>query len=436
MDKKNAIGYIGSVSWRVSKLGLERMHTLMEAMGNPQDKLRFVHVAGTNGKGSTCSLLASVLTQAGYRTGLYTSPFVGCFNERMQVDHQNITDDELTALTEEVRRYADAMEDHPTEFEIVTAIAFLFFLRKECDVVVLEVGLGGRLDATNIIASPLLAVVTSIGLDHMAELGNSPAEIAREKAGVIKPGCDVVLASGIEDSAQQVLEAQAEACGAAVHRVRQERLLPERAWLGGQTFRWDGDVELSMPLAGVYQQVNAATALTALEVLRQKGLVIGRLALQEGFSSARWPARLEQLHNAPVFLLDGGHNLQGVQVLAQSLEAFFPGRRWVFVMGVMHDKDWKEMAKVVLPLAEKIFCVAPDMARALPAEELATGLNQLAGALPLAQPCQDVRAGVKAALDAAGEQGLVCAFGSLYMAGTIREYFGFGVHCKEDFFSS
>ncbi len=434
MDRKNAIGYIGSVSWRVSKLGLERMEALMEAMGNPQEKLRFVHVAGTNGKGSTCSLLASVLTQAGYRTGLYTSPFVGCFNERIQVDHQYITDEELAGLTEELRRYADAMEDHPTEFEIVTAIAFLFFLRKNCDVVILEVGLGGRLDATNIIPPPLLAVITSIGLDHMAELGNSLAEIAREKAGVIKPGSEVVLASCLAPEAKAEMEAQVRRCGVPVHFVRQERLAPEHAWLGGQTFRWDEEIDLSMPLAGVYQQINAATALTALELLRQKGFVIGRQALQEGFSAARWPARLEQLNKAPVFMLDGGHNLQGVQVLAESLEAFFPGRKWVLVMGVMRDKDWREMARVVLPLAQQIYCVAPDMARALPAGELAEGLNALTGGAPYAKACQSVREGVQAALEAAGETGLVCAFGSLYMAGTIREYFGFGRHFHEDFF--
>lgn len=436
MDRKNAIGYIGSVSWRVSKLGLERMEALMEAMGNPQQQLRFVHVAGTNGKGSTCSLLSSALTQAGYCTGLYTSPFVGCFNERMQVNGKNITDDELTALTDEVRLFADAMEDHPTEFEIVTALAFLFFLRKKCDIVVLEVGLGGRLDATNIIQPPLLSVITSIGLDHVAELGNSLVQIAKEKAGVIKPGSEVVLAAGLAPEAEAELEEEAQRCGAVVHKASMARFTSEHARLGGQTFRWDGAIQLSMPLAGEYQKINAATALTALEVLGKMGFSVGQQALRDGFAAARWPARLELLHKEPVFMLDGGHNLQGVQVLAQSLKSFFPSRKWVFVMGVMQDKNWKEMAEVMLPLAQRFYCVAPDMARALPAEELAKGLVDLQGGNHLpACPCANVRAGVQAALEAAGTGGLVCAFGSLYMAGTIREYFGFGVHCHEDFFS-
>ncbi|MDL2254302.1 bifunctional folylpolyglutamate synthase/dihydrofolate synthase [Ruminococcaceae bacterium OttesenSCG-928-I18] len=431
MNRENAIEYISNVSWRESRLGLQRISALLQAMEDPQKQLHFIHVAGTNGKGSVCTMLASVLTAAGYRTGLFTSPFVNCFNERMQVDGRQIEDGELTLLTKEVQQYADAMEDHPTEFELVTAIGLLYFKRRECDLVVLEVGLGGRLDATNVIPPPLLAVITSIGLDHTAELGDSLWDIAAEKGGIIKPGSEVVLAP------QQPLveKAMDEICRqneVPLHRTDFGLLEAEDTALEGQYFSWGEYRRLHLPLFGAFQLPNAATVLTALEVLAHKGFPVDETALRKGLGSVRWPARLELLAREPVFLLDGGHNEQAVNALAESLESYYPGAKWHFLVGVMADKAWKNMLETVYPLAQGFLCVTPDTPRALSAEVLATWLRSQ-GTVPV-ETCPSVRKGVEALLEEAGAEGLACAFGSLYMAGEIRAYFGLGTGGEKDVF--
>lgn len=421
MDKEKAIEYINHQSWRVSRLGLERVDALLEKLGNPQEKLKFIHVAGTNGKGSVCSMLASVLSKAGYRAGLYTSPFINSFNERMQVNGENITDSELVELTQDIRVYADEMEDHPTEFEMITALAFEYFHRKQCDVVVLEVGLGGRLDATNIIPAPELAVITTIALDHTNELGDTLEKIAAEKAGIIKPGGDVLLypqPAGVD----AVIRGVCQQNNAQLFMPDFSKLTLHTASLGGQQFSYGSYQNLKIPLLGEFQLNNAAMVATAVDILNTKGWHIPEAAVREGMESVVWPARFEVVRQQPVFIVDGGHNPQCVDSLMQNLQRYFPDRRYIFVIGAMADKDYRTMFGKVVPVTKQMFCVTPDNPRALFASELAQtmysmGVNDV-------RACPSVEAGVDAALKAATPQDVICAFGSFYMAGAIRRQLG------------
>ncbi len=433
MDRQGAIRYMGEVSWKESRPGLARMDALLQSMGSPQETLQFIHVAGTNGKGSVCSMLSSVLIKAGYKVGLYTSPFVNCFNERIQVNGVYITDEEVVSLTQEVRTHADKLPEHPTEFELVTALGLLFFAKEKCDVVVLEVGLGGRLDATNIIAPPKLSVITTIGFDHTAELGNELEQIAAEKAGIIKQG-SIVVSAPQKQAAASVLKERCEALSVPLFTTEIEHLTRLSSDIHGQRFCWK-EQEFCIQLVGEYQLENAAVALTAIECLKNQNYNINDTAIKEGLLAASWPARLELLSEKPVFFLDGGHNLQGAEVLAQSLQALYPGRKWHFVMGVMRDKDWRGMLQHVLPLAERVFCVASDRMRALPADELAQGIENWQKQLPT-QACSSIVQGIESAIASAGEEGLVCAFGSLYTAGEVREYFGLAKYQKKDSFEA
>lgn len=419
-DTKNAVEYINNVSWRESRLGLERMAELLFRLGSPEKKLPFIHIAGTNGKGSTSAMIASVLTAAGYKTGLFTSPYIRCFNERIQVDGNYITDEQLTAVTEAIRPTADAMEDHPTEFELVTAVALLHFLREGCDIVVLEVGLGGRLDATNIIPPPVLAIITALGLDHTAQLGSTLSAIAAEKGGIIKPGADVVLYRQPPE-AERVIEDICRTQNARLTKVDLSPLRPLENSLAGQLFDYGPHTGICLPLLGTYQLKNAATVLTALSILPRKGWKISEGAIHAGLTGVRWPARFELVHRNPAVIVDGGHNPQCVEALVSGLETYFPGQKPIFLTGVMADKDYDAMFRQILPIARRVFTVTPDNPRALPAEDLAAWFQ---GRSIPAMACTTVEVGVEAALAAASREDVICAFGSFFMAGRIRSHFG------------
>ncbi len=422
LDSRSALEYISRVDWRHSRLGLQRIQALLGRMGNPQCVPAFVHVAGTNGKGSVCALVAAVLRAAGYTVGLYTSPFIHRFNERIRVNDAPIPDEELARITEWLRPLADAMDDHPTEFELVTAIAFEYFKRRGCDIVVLEVGLGGRLDATNIIPAPAVAAVSALGLDHTAQLGDTIEAVAAEKAGIIKPGCRAVSAAQ-PPAAMAVLREVCRDGGIPLKAVSPEAVTIRESGPEGQLFNYKGHSGLRIALAGAHQTQNAALAVEIIEALRAAGRAIPESALREGLAAARWPARFELLHRRPLALLDGAHNPQGAAALAENLARFFPGRPCVLVAGVLADKDWPGLLRPLLPLAARFFAVTPQNPRALPANKLAAWLADN-GPAPAAA-CPGLPEALNAALDAAGPKGLVCAFGSLYMAGAVREYFGF-----------
>ena len=420
MTYEEALSYIHSICWKGSKLGLDRTRELLGKLDDPQKELKFIHIAGTNGKGSTAAMLSSILEEAGYRVGLYTSPFINRFNERMQVNHQPIPDEELAALTEYVRPHADAMADSPTEFELITALAMVWFARQKCDIVVLEVGMGGELDSTNIIDVPEAAVIAAMGLDHVKELGPTMADIARAKAGIIKEGGRVVSYGG-NPEADEVIAAVCRARKASLRQPDFSAIVPGDFGLEGQTFSYKGWRGLRIPLVGAYQMNNAAVVLETVEVLRQRGWSVSDEAVRQGLADTRWPARFEVLRRDPVFIVDGGHNPHGIRATAESLSRLFPGRKITFVTGVMADKDVEHILGLIVPLAEQFFTVRPDNPRAMDAGELAARIEAMGAK---ATACASVRDGVDRAIQAEGPHGVACALGSLYMSGEVRSCFG------------
>ena len=419
MDYREALAYIDGVSWLGSRPGLARVTALLEKLGDPQKELKCVHIAGTNGKGSCAAMTASVLRAAGYRTGLFTSPYLFRFNERMQINGEPIADETLAALVTEIRPIADAMADHPTEFELMTAVALLWYRRERCDIVVLEVGLGGRLDATNVIGAPEAAVIMNIGLDHTAILGDTVEKIAAEKAGILKPGCDVALYQQSAAVEAVVREKCAEA-GAKLHIADFSQLVPAFDSLEGQVFSYRG-VPYAIPLLGEHQLKNAAVVLEIVEILRARGWELPQDTVEHGLYAVSWPARFELVRAEPPFVVDGGHNPQCAETVAASLKRYFPGLRHVLLVGVLADKDYPALFDILDTAADAYVCVTPDSARALPAEKLAGYLARYGKPVTV---CGDIPAGVEAASAAAGEDGAVCAVGSLYMAGAVRACFG------------
>lgn len=420
MNYTEALEYINGTSWRGSVLGLERITELLARLGDPQEQLKFVHVAGTNGKGSICAMLASVLRRAGLKTGLFTSPYLSRFNERMQINGKQIGDEALAEVVSAIKVCADAMDEHPTEFEMMTAAAFKWFADSGCDIVVLEVGLGGRFDATNVISYPECCVIANIGLDHTAILGSTLSEIAYEKAGIIKYGAPVVLYQQYGETMEVVREVCREkSCELTVPDF--DDIALEFDSLDGQVFSYGGN-SYALPLLGAHQLRNAAVVLETIDILRSRGWDIEHDAVESGLYSVAWPARFEVLHTEdPWFVLDGGHNPQCAAALKECIEHYFPVGRRIALTGVLKDKDYVAIADTLAALFDTVICVTPVSDRALPAAELAE-LYESRGCRTYVSA--NVEDGVSAARDLALDGGMVCAFGSLYICGQIRGCFG------------
>ena len=416
MDYQEALAYIHAVHWQGHKPGLDRTRALLAALGDPHKRLQFVHVAGTNGKGSTAAMLDSCLRCAGYRVGLFTSPYINRFNERIQVDGVPIPDADLVRLVEQVQPAASAMADVPTEFELITALGMLYFVQTRCDIVVLEVGLGGALDSTNVIDPPECAVITALGMDHVKELGPTLADIAAAKAGIIKPGSPVVSYGGAPEADRVIADAAA-ACGAPLTVADFARLTLRGAGLEGQTFDYDGLTGLTLPLLARYQPRNAAVAIEALRALRARGWQIPDSAIRQGLAQVRWPGRFELLRRDPPFLLDGSHNAHGMRATADSLRALFQGEKFVFLVSIMADKDVDEMLRLLLPLAKGFVTVTAPSPRAIPASELAARIEALGGR---AEPAGGIPAAVARVWELAAG-GPAAALGTLYFSGEVRE---------------
>ncbi len=420
MTYKETLEYIHSVQWRGSKPGLERIRELTEKLGDPQDSLRFIHVAGTNGKGSTCRMLASVLEKAGYKVGLFVSPFIESFNERIMLSDREITDEELCRHTEKVRAIADKMEDLPTEFELITAIAFSYYKEIGCDYVVLECGLGGRLDSTNIIKTPVLSVITGIDLDHTALLGNTHEAIAREKAGIIKKGVPVLFGEG-PDCAAEVIEKKAREQGSDYYRTDFSKIENVRSDLSGTDFSF-GETDVHINLHGIYQTRNTATVISAVKILTTLGLKISEKALKEGLASAYWKARFEILKKEPLAVYDGAHNPQGIASAVENIMHYLSplakDGRIAMLMGVMADKDYIGMISMLAPLAEKVFAVTPANSRSLGAEALSEDFRALGTD---AEAFSSIDEGVMAAMQFARERNIpLLCLGSLYMYSDVK----------------
>ncbi len=416
MTYDEAISYIHGVSWTFCKPGLERISTLCEALGNPQNSLKFVHVAGTNGKGSFCAMLDSVLRAAGHKVGLFTSPYIVEFCERIRVDGDMIGRDELAEICDYIKPITDKMTDKPTEFELICAIGFEYFKRKGCDIVILEAGLGGRLDSTNIIRKPLVSVITGISLDHTAILGDTHDKIAAEKAGIIKDKSPVLY--GGDDEGFEVILNTALKRGSAIYRTRVSDIKIKSATTDGTMLDYLSYRNIEISLLGLYQPRNCASVLLCIDLLRAAGYEINDKALREGLKAARWPARFEILAKEPLIIFDGAHNPEGIESAVKSISHYFKGKKLVSVTGLLADKDFVSEANMLRSVIDEAYTITPDSPRALEAEKYAQVLKS-AGID--AHPCPTPASALAAAIERAREKNTaVVCLGSLYTYAAIK----------------
>ena len=420
MNYEECLEYIHSVSWCFCKPGLERIGELCNRLGDPQKKLKFIHVAGTNGKGSVCSMLSSVLKEQGYKVGLYTSPYITVFNERMRINGDNISNDELIELTEKIRPIAEEMTDKPTEFELITALAFEYFYRNFCDVVVLEAGMGGRLDSTNIIDNSLLSIITGIALDHTAFLGDTVEKIAEEKAGIIKKETPVLF-GGEDKTAYFVIEKKAEEMNSPFYSVGYAGLRVNKMELEGSRFDFDAHKDLQISLLGSYQPRNAAIVVSAVDILNSIGFEISETALKNGLSKAKWQGRFERVSKSPLIIFDGAHNPQGIAAAVESIKLYFGDQKVCVLTGVLRDKDYLAIAKDVSTVVHTVFTLTPDNPRALSASEYAEVFKKLG---IQANENDSVELAFEKAKELAQKEQipLIC-MGSLYLYSTLMSFF-------------
>lgn len=415
MQYEEALQYIHSLEKFGIKPGMERITALCRAFGNVQERLRFIHVAGTNGKGSTSTMLANICRCAGYKTGLFISPYVLDFRERIQVNGEMIPKSALSDIVERIQPVADAMREHgesPTEFEVITAAAFLFYAESECDMVVLETGLGGRLDSTNIIPCPEVSVITSVSLDHMAVLGNTVSEIAAEKCGIIKHGGTTVTYPYQNPEALSV-----------IRRTAQERentlIVPDGETIeiiNESIFGTDAVIDglcVHIPMLGRHMVYNASMAVAAA---RSMGICDAHIA--RGVAESRMPARMEVLREQPLTIIDGGHNEDCANALRNAVNRFLPHRKIIGICGLMADKAYETYLSIVAPLFSALVTVTPDNPRALSAEALCEAAKPYCANVTAAHSFKEACAFARAQ---AGEDGVVLACGSFYMVADLEK---------------
>ncbi len=417
MTYSEALEYIHSITWRGSRPGLSRTKELLAKIGNPEKSFKAVHITGTNGKGSTASFTESILRAAGYKTGLYTSPYISVFNERIQCGGKMISDSELAEITEYVRPFAETMEDPPTEFELITAIGFEYFKRCGCEIAVIEAGMGGLLDSTNVIPAPLVAVITAIGLDHTKELGSDFATIAETKAGIIKEGSRVVF-YGENEAAELKIKEKSNQIGCNIVIPDFSKINVIKSDISGSIFDYYGHNGMHIGLIGDYQVKNAAMAIHIADELTKCNIKISEAHLKEGLSAARWPGRFEVLAHAPIFISDGAHNPHGMSAAVNNIKMLFGDKKVAVVMGVMADKSYDEMLDMLACVTDKIYSISPENPRALNADELAIAANRHG---IKASSFESIKGAVSTAVCEQGADGVVFALGSLYMYSEISD---------------
>lgn len=418
MNCKEARVYLDEVSKYGSVLGLESMRELLHRLGDPQNELKFIHISGTNGKGSVLAYLSTILSGAGYRTGRYISPTLFSYRERIQVDGEYIEKESLACHVTAIAAAAEDMQKaglpSPTVFEIETALAFLYFKEKRCDIVTLEVGCGGLLDATNVITTTLMEVIASISMDHTDLLGDTLAKIAAQKAGIIKPDTMVVSAQQKSEAAQ-VIEDTCKEQHCTLQMVDESKISNVHYGAEGQTFSYKEWENVAISLAGSYQLKNAALALEGVAALRKLGYALSDQQVREGLLHTAWRGRFTTLRRDPTVIIDGAHNPAAALELKESLERYFPGKTLYFVMGMFKDKDYAQVIDLTAPLARHIITVeTPGNPRAMPARELAEAVGKVN---PSVEWADSVAHGVEKALAMAGKEDAVIVFGSLSFLG-------------------
>lgn len=420
MDYQAVTDFINRAKKFGSRLDLTRIQKLCDLLGNPEKECKFVHVAGTNGKGSVSVYVENILVAAGYKTGLYTSPFIYEFNERIQINNEPIPDSELLFCMEKVVGATNCMlaegEEHPTEFELITAAAFLYFAKQKCDIVVLEVGLGGRLDATNIISAPLVSVITSVSFDHMEYLGETLSEIAENKCGIIKENCPVVSYPFQKADTDEVIRKTAKERNAAVCIPEAECLLIEKSDLSGNRFSYKGN-SYETSLVGVFQIYNAVTAIAVAETLKKQGICLEDVHIKAGLQNATWPARFEILCRNPVVIADGSHNSDGMRAFVDTAKHSLGTQKVICVFGMLKDKEYEMCLKSLSEITDTVVVTEVDNPRKETAEKLAeTAKKYVKNVFAEKNNTEAVRR----ALALADENSAVIALGSLYMMKDIK----------------
>lgn len=422
MDYTEARVYLENVTKYGSVLGLENMKELLNRLSNPQDELKFIHIAGTNGKGSVLAYVSTVLTEAGYCVGRYISPTLFSYRERIQVNGEYIEKDSLARWVSKIRDAIETMvqegKTHPTVFEIETALSFLYFKEKKCDFVVLETGMGGLLDATNVVKTTVAEIMVSISLDHLGVLGNNLREIAQNKAGIIKPET-VVITAEQEKEAMEVLTSVCQEKKCNLYIAEKKDIRNIHYGYDGQTFDYKQYQKLEISLAGSYQILNAALAVEALERIKMLGYKISEEQLRRGLKKATWKGRFTILQKNPVFVIDGAHNRDAAKVLRQSIDLYFADKKIFYIMGMFKDKEYEEVLRQTADRAEYIFTIeTPNNVRALPAEELAQAAKKYNSNVEAADTIEEA---VEKALAIADKEDVIIAFGSLSFLGQLTK---------------
>lgn len=417
MNYNQSVKYIHSLLRFGMKPGMKRITALLDELGNPQNSLKFIHVAGTNGKGTVCTMLSEVMQQAGFKTGLFTSPYVVDFTERIQINSQMISKDDLAEVVSEIKPVVEKLAQRgiePTEFEVITAVAMEYFKSRNCDVVVLEVGLGGLLDSTNVITSPLVSVITSVSFDHMAVLGNTLEEIAAQKCGIIKKNCPTAYYPLQDACVEKIIKTTAKEKNSRCYKADLNKLSVISQSVGGTAINYDG-LKIHISLLGEHQIYNCLTALSAIDALKEQGINITDDNTVNGIKKAVLPARLEIIADNPAVILDGGHNAQGAEALSSALERYV-GEKVDAVIGMMEDKECEKAISFIARHCKKIIATTPDNPRSMKAEKLRSiALRYCDDCIAVASP----EKAVKLLLADKLCPKLVC--GSFYLAGDVRE---------------
>ncbi|MBU3092479.1 bifunctional folylpolyglutamate synthase/dihydrofolate synthase [Clostridium sp. CM028] len=442
MNYNESIAYIKNTAKFGSKLGLERTEKILELLGNPHKKLKCIHIAGTNGKGSTTAMVTTILVEAGYKVGSYISPFIEEFEERMQINNKNISKGDLSDVVTEVSKAVEKVVElgysNPTEFEIITCAGFLYFYKNNIDFAVVEVGMGGRLDSTNVI-TPILSIIASISLDHTLILGDTIAKIACEKAGIIKEGIPVVMFPQQKQS-EEVIERICREKKCKLIKVSQDSAV----YLGKGNLQYsavdsmeetmctsnnaiiqklkvqtsNNDYTIDLSLLGKHQLLNCSVAVHAIEELIEQGAMINRDHIITGLGSVVWPARLEVMHKKPLVVIDGAHNIDGIEKLTQSIDMYFNYKKIILILGILADKQVEEMIKTIVPKVSRVITVTPHSDRAELCEELKIQVEKYTMSCEAIEDYEDA---YKKALSYCDEDDLLLVSGSLYMVGDMRK---------------
>ena len=425
MNYQESLKYIEETHKFGIRLGLENMSKLLELLGNPQDKLNIIHVAGTNGKGSTCSFITSILKECGYKVGLYTSPYLETFTERIRINGENIPEEDVarivTLIREKIEQMVSEGYSYPTEFEIVTTMAFYYYCEQDVDFVALEVGLGGRYDATNIIKKSDVSVITSISLDHVGILGDTVAKIAYEKGGIIKEN-GVAVVYDQSDEAKNVIKDICKEKNAKYIEVKFDDINVKQSDINSQVYdcsimgqRYE---DLEIQLIGDHQINNSMLALSAIEVLKElKNLNLNEKDIRKGLLNTRWPGRIEKIMDKPTFIIDGAHNEDGARSLAKAIEKNFNGKKATLLIGMLEDKDIDGVLEILMPYFNKVITTTPDNDRAINCETLKEKISKYIDDVVAISNIEDA---VNYTLRNAKEDDVIISAGSLYMIGTVR----------------